>query len=187
MNPRVLLLVSLIFAGAATRLAPHWWNLTAIGAICLFGGAYFRRLWVAMLVPLAAIALSDIPLTLFVYGPQGHGVNWFKYVCFALSVPVGALLRDRVTVGRTAGAAAVATGVFFVLSNFHVWLGGDGTLYPHTLVGLLACYAAALPFALNMLVGNLLYCGVLFGAMELAQRRWPSLAAQPAAELVPAR
>ena len=89
MNPRVLLLVSLIFAGAATRLAPHWWNLTAIGAICLFGGAYFRRLWVAMLVPLAAIALSDIPLTLFVYGPQGHGVNWFKYVCFALTVPGG--------------------------------------------------------------------------------------------------
>ena len=58
-RPRLVLLCSLILAGAATRLVPHAWNFTAIGAICLFGGAYFRRWWLAFLVPLAAIALSE--------------------------------------------------------------------------------------------------------------------------------
>jgi hypothetical protein len=183
-HPRFVLIVSLILAGAATRLVPHWWNATAIGAICLFGGAYFRRTWLAFLVPLAAIALSDIPLQLFVYGPQGFGPNYFKYVCFAATVPIGMLLRDRVTVGRTAGAAILAAAVFFLISNFHVWLGGDGVLYPLNAAGLLACYIAALPFALNMVWGNLLYSAVLFGTLELAQRRWPSLARQP--DVVPA-
>ena len=180
-QPRVLLILSLIMAGAATRLVPHWWGATAIGAICLFGGAYFRRPWLAFVVPLAAIALSDIPLTLFVYGPQGYGVNYFKYVCFAATVPLGMLLRDRVTVGRTAGAAILAAAAFFLLSNFQVWLTASEASYPKTAAGLLACYVAGLPFALNMAVGNLVYCGVLFGAMEFAQRRWPSLAAQPLA------
>jgi hypothetical protein len=178
-KPRVLMLIALIAAGAASRLIPHWWNFTAIGAICLFGGAYFRPKWAAFLVPLAAIAVSDIVLTAFVYGPMGLGVNWFKYVCFALTVMLGMLLRERVTVGRTAGVAVLAAAMFFVLSNFQVWLGGDGISYPHTLAGLLACYVAAIPFALNMLWGNLFYCGVMFGAWELLQWRWPVLSSQP--------
>jgi hypothetical protein len=178
-KPRVLMLIALIAAGAATRLIPHWWNFTAIGAICLFGGAYFRPKWAAFLVPLAAIAVSDIVLTAFVYGPLGLGVNWFKYVCFALTVMLGMLLRDRVTAGRTAGVAVLAAIMFFLLSNFHVWLGGDGSLYPHTLAGLMACYVAAIPFSLNMLWGNLFYCGVMFGAWELLHRQWPALSSQP--------
>ena len=178
-KPRVLMLLALIAAGAASRLIPHWWNFTAIGAICLFGGAYIRPKWAAFLVPLAAIAVSDVLLTAFVYGPMGLGVNWFKYVCFALTVLLGMSLRDRVTAGRTAGVAVLATAMFFVLSNFQVWLGGDGVTYPKSLAGLVACYVAAIPFALTMLLGNLFYSGVLFGAWELMQRRWPVLTAQP--------
>jgi hypothetical protein len=34
---------------------------------------------------------------------------------------------------------------------------------------------AALPFAQNMLLGNLLYCGVLFGGMEALQSFWPAV------------
>ncbi len=184
-HPRFVLIVSLILAGAATRLAPHWWNATAIGAICLFGGAYFRRIWLAILVPLAAIALSDIPLQLFVYGPQGYGPNYFKYVAFAATVPIGMLLRDRVTIDRTAGAAVLGAAVFFLISNFQVWLTADEIAYPRNLGGLMACYVAALPFALNQVWANLFYSAVLFGTMELAQRRWPSLAADSKPQMAP--
>jgi Family of unknown function (DUF6580) len=183
-KPRILMLLALIAAGAATRLIPHWWNFTAIGAICLFGGAYFKQKWAAFLVPLAAIAISDVILTAFVYGPMGLGVNWFKYVCFALTVMLGMLLRERVTVGRTAGVAVLATAMFFVLSNFQVWLTGDGITYPHTFAGLATCYIAAIPFALNMLWGNLFYCGVLFGAWELLERQLPVLAADPLGQVI---
>ena len=44
--------------------------------------------------------------------------------------------------------------------------------------GLLACYTAALPFALNMLIANALFSTALFGLLAQAERRYPELAAQ---------
>jgi hypothetical protein len=163
--PSALVVVSLIMGAAATRLAPHWWNLTAVGAVCLFGGAYFQRKWLAFVVPLAALAVSDVFLQIFVY-PE-FGPNYFKYVCFALTVPLGFLLRGRTRLLPVGAAAIGATALFFLLSNFEVWLSGHGNRYPLTPAGLMACYIAALPFSLNMLYGNLLFSGLLFGGMEL--------------------
>jgi len=61
------------------------------------------------------------------------------------------------------------TPAFFLISNFGVWLGGR--LYPPTWVGLITCYAAALPFYRNSLLSSVVYTAVLFGAHEIYQRR----------------
>jgi hypothetical protein len=53
---------------------------------------------------------------------------------------------------------------------------GHGVNYPRTPAGLLACYIAAIPFAKNMLYGNLLFSCVLFGGMEFLKARQPALA-----------
>lgn len=44
-----------------------------------------------------------------------------------------------------------------------------------TLEGLLSCYAAAIPFFRNTLLGNLGYVAVLFGSFALAERYVPAL------------
>lgn len=172
-HPRAWALVAMIAAAAFTRLIPHPPNLTVIGAMCLFGGACFQRRWVALLVPMAALLISDVVLYVVVYGNQGFSVTSMKYVWFALTVLLGMTLRGRVTFGRVTATAIAATLLFFLLSNFHVWLGSRA--YPQTPAGLLACYAAAIPFAQNMLLGNLVYCGVLFGGWALLTSRWPVL------------
>jgi hypothetical protein len=181
--PGMLTVAALVLGAAATRLIPHWWNLTAVGAVCLFGGAYFQRKWVAFVVPLAALAISDVLLQTFIY-PQ-YGPSYFKYGCFALIVPLGFLLRGRTKLLPVASSAVAATALFFLLSNFQVWMSGHGRLYPYTAAGLMACYVAALPFSLNMLYGNLLFSGLLFGGMEYFRVRRPALArsasAMPAA------
>jgi hypothetical protein len=174
LKPNLWTILVLILAAAATRLAPHWWNLTAVGAVCLFGGCYFQRKWAAFLVPLAALAISDVVLQMFVY--RGFGPNYFKYVCFAATVPLGYLLRGRTTLLPVASSAVAATALFFLLSNFQVWFSGHGRMYPQTPAGLVACYVAALPFSLNMLYGNLLFSGLLFGGMEWAKARQTALA-----------
>jgi hypothetical protein len=61
-----------------------------------------------------------------------------------------------------------ASVVFYLVSNFGVWL--QGKLYAMTWEGLGACYLAALPFFKNMLAGNAVYALVLFGGFALAQR-----------------
>src|SRR5215510_11825836 len=169
LKPSLWTMAALALAAAATRLAPHWWNLTAVGAVCLFGGAYFQRKWAAFVVPLVALAASDVLLQTFVY--PGQGPNYFKYVCFALTVPLGFVLRGRTTFLPVGAAAIGATAMFFLLSNFEVWFSGHGVSYPRTPAGLIECYIAALPFAKNMLFGNLLFSAVLFGGMEFAKSR----------------
>jgi len=168
LKPNLWTIAALICLAALSRIAPHWWNLTAVGAVCLFGGAYFERKWLAFLVPLAALAISDVFLQTFVY--RGMGPNYFKYVCFAVTVPLGMLLQGRTRLVPVASAAVGAAALFFLLSNFAVWYAGDGTgqerMYPFTPAGLLACYIAAIPFSLNALYGNLVFSGLLFGGME---------------------
>jgi hypothetical protein len=163
-NPRFWTLVAMILAAAATRLIPHPPNLTAVGAVALFGGAYFSRRWLAVLVPVAAMLLSDLAL---------RSIEPMTYVCFLLTVALGMLLRERVSVGSVTIGAVAASVMFFLLSNGWVWLGGS--MYSKDAAGLVECYVAGLPFAQNMLVGNLFYCGILFGGMEACQRTWPVL------------
>jgi hypothetical protein len=175
---RVTVLVTMILAAAATRILPHPWNFTAVGALCLFGGTYFHRRWAAVLVPIAALALSDVYLATFLYGFGSLRHVWVSYVLFVLTVCLGMGLRGRVTFGRITVMAIVASGMFFLVSNFHAWVVGHGG-YPLTPAGLLACYVAAIPFAQNMLLANLFYSGVLFGGYELLSLKWPALQ-QPA-------
>src|SRR5207249_7873960 len=106
LNPRAITLVTMILVAAATRIVPHPWNFTAVGAMCLFGGAYFRRWWTALLVPMAALFLSDIVLAATVYGFRGLNVISMSYLLFALTTLLGMTLRGRVSV-LTVPAAAV--------------------------------------------------------------------------------
>jgi hypothetical protein len=179
-NPRGLVLVTMILAAAATRLIPplaasyaNLWNFTAIGAMCLFGGAYFRRKSVALLIPMAALFLSDVLLAATIYGFRSLNVVWMSYLLFGLTTLLGMALRGRVTFLNVTAAAVLASAGFFLVSNFHVWFSSD--FYPRTLAGLGACYLAAIPFAKNMLLGNLFYSAALFGGYELLSMRWPVL------------
>lgn len=185
LKPNLWTVAALVVLAACSRLLPHWWNLTAVGAVCLFGGAYFQRWWVAFLVPLAGLAISDWVLQTYIY--PGYPADYLKYVWFALSVPLGLLLRDHKRLLPVASAAVGSAALFFLLSNFQVWAGGHGEMYPKTPAGLLACYVAAIPFAWNTLYGNLLFSAVLFGGMEMRQAWSARLAAAPATSTAVAR
>src|SRR5687768_9713688 len=116
LSARIAIVLGMILAAAATRLLPHPPNFTAIGAVALFGGAYFSRRWLALAVPLAAMLLADLVLT---------SPDPVTYACFALTVGLGMLLQGRVTFTRTTTAAVAASGLFFVVSNFAVWWGSQ--------------------------------------------------------------
>jgi hypothetical protein len=66
-----------------------------------------------------------------------------------------------------AGVLASATS-FFLLSNFVVWVGSG--MYPHSTSGLVACYAAALPFYANDLISTGVLSAALFGLPALAAK-----------------
>jgi len=163
---RFFLLTGLILAAAGARMVPHPPNFSPIGAMALFGGAYFADRRLAFGVPLAALFLSDLVIGFY----DGMAV---VYGAFALMVGLGLWLRTRRRPALIAGVATAGAVLFFAVTNFGVWAAG--TLYPPTVAGLVACYVAAIPFFPNTLMGDLFYNAVLFGGMALAESKFATL------------
>jgi hypothetical protein len=166
LTPRTIALITAIFLAAIFRLVPHPPNFSPIAAMALFSGAYLPRRGLAFVAPLGAMLLSDAVLGF-------HSGMPVVYGSLALVVLLGFLLSGKRTVGRVIGAALASSVLFYLITNFAVWAGGD--MYPKTLAGLAACYAAAIPFFQNSLAGDLLFTGLLFGGFALAQRVAPAL------------
>ena len=74
-NPKFLTLTLMILAAAFTRLIPHYPNFTAVGAIALFGGAYFSKKYLAFIVPIVALLISDLFLGFY----SGMWVVYFSF------------------------------------------------------------------------------------------------------------
>ena len=166
-TPRITFIISVILFGAIMRLIPHWPNFTPIAAMALFGGAYFKKKHLALLVPLLAMFVSDLILGL-------HQWMIAVYISFALVVGIGILLRSRIKVGTVLLASLSSSLLFFILTNFAMWVGSP--FYPQNIGGLIECYVAAIPFLNNGLLGDLFYSTIFFGGFYLAQLRFPVLA-----------
>lgn len=180
MNKKSIFIVTgfIVFA-ALTRLLPHAYNFTPLGAIALFGAAYFPKKKWALIIPIAAFWVSDLLLNNIVYSEFYEGFTWFTggmlyiYGSIAMIAILGYYLLKKVTFGRVLGGALGASIIFFIVSNFGVWAGGS--MYPHTLEGLISCYTAAIPFFHYTIAGNIIYSAVLFGSYEWLKATYPQL------------
>jgi len=156
------LIVALISLALMGRLIPHPDNFTPMLAVALFGGAMLPGR-MAYLIPLVALFLSDLLM--------GNSVTWMTpviYGCFALGTGLGQWLGRHRTWAKT-GLAALAGGfLFYLVTNLAVWMTPNG-LYPHTLDGLVECYAMALPFFRNEIAGDVLWSAMLFGLFDFVQ------------------
>ncbi|MEG1762774.1 MAG: DUF6580 family putative transport protein, partial [Bacteroidales bacterium] len=88
---------------------------------------------------------------------------------------IGMILKNRVKVSTVLGASLASSIVFFLVSNFGVWISGLCG-YPMSFSGLVLCYEMGLPFFRNEVVGTLVYSGVMFGVFEYAKVKFPALA-----------
>lgn len=172
-NGRFYVLVGIVLLAAGMRIIPHPPNITPIAAIAIFGGAYFVNTVAAFGVPLAAMVLSDLFLGGF------DATTPFIYASFAASVGLGLWIRQRQSWSRIVAATLVSSTLFFVVSNFGVWLVGG--LYSRTAEGIVACYVAAIPFFRQTLLGDLFYAAALFGGFAFMRRFIPMLRQESAA------
>jgi hypothetical protein len=170
---RLVLALGIIALAAALRIAPHPWNFTPVGAMALFSGAVIKNRRLAFVVPLLALFLGDIFIGF-------HKLMPIVYASFLVSVAIGFWLRDRRSAGRITAATLAGAIQFFLVTNFAVW--AFGLTYPRTTAGLIACYAAGIPFFWNTLAGDAVYAVLFFGTFALAERLFPALS-EPAPDL----
>jgi len=170
---RALYLFLLLTALAvASRLLWHPPNFTAIDAIAIFAGARLLDRKLAFLLPLTAMAISDLALQLST-GMGLHSGMWVVYLAIACTTGLGMLARGR---GQwaLAGAGVAGATLFFALTNLAVW--ATSGMYTLDFAGLSQCFAMAIPFYQWQLAGVLFYGAVLLGTEALVTRRFTALA-----------
>ncbi|MGV8879121.1 MAG: DUF6580 family putative transport protein [Sphingobacteriaceae bacterium] len=176
-NIRNGVLLMMVIVAAATRLI-HWenmgaWaNVTPVGAIALFGGAYFKDKVKAYAVPLLTLLISDVILNYLYYSKfvlfyEGAG---YTYLAFAAMVTIGVYMK-KVNVQNVLLASLAAVLMHWLITDIQPWLSA----YPHTLMGYVQCLVAAIPFEKNLLIGNLVFSALLFGGFELAKSKYAVL------------
>jgi len=151
----------MVILGACARLIPHPWNFTPLMTIGLFAGSHAQKVSTGVLTTIFALALSDAVLGFY----SGF---WYVYAAALIPVFLGRLIRDRTGAGVIAAAAFASSLSFFVITNLVVW--ATGTLYPHTIRGLWACFLAGLPFYRNQILGDAFYTVAIFGGFALLHR-----------------
>ncbi|HUG91803.1 MAG TPA: DUF6580 family putative transport protein [Planctomycetaceae bacterium] len=188
LRPQAGFLIALLVLAVAVRLLPYVlahfgmnitpdetnypWGFSAFPAICLFGGACFAdRRW-AFAIPFAVLIVSDVGI-----GALSGNLHWMiypsqliVYASYAMIVGVGFVLRPGRPFWAVGAAGLGASVLFYLTTNFGVWVCGDGTLYPKTPAGLWQCYVNALPFFRNFVIGMAVFLPILFSPLAVSER-----------------
>ena len=164
-----ILIIFILFA-SFSRLIPHIPNFTPIGAIALFGGAYFKNKFYAFLIPLSSLFLSDLIINNFFLIIDNNNFTWFypgflwQYFSFAIIIIIGIYNSNKFNFKKLLISVIGSSLVFFLITNFGVWI--SGSIYPKNIFGLIWCYTLAIPFYKGTLLGFLFYSFLLFGIIE---------------------
>lgn len=167
MNKRnnLLLIIALLIAAVFTRFIPHLGNFTAVIAVSLLGGAWVKRRELAIIIPLAAVFLSDLVINNTLYATGSF--QWFypgmiyPYLSYAIIALVASFgLKGKSSNGlKLAGYGIGGSVFFFLFTNFGAWLGNP--MYAQDISGLIASYTAGIPFFGRTLLGTLAYGSIL--------------------------
>ena len=158
-NKHNLLVAFFILLGVFTRIIPHPPNMTAIGAIALFSGAFLYDKRLAFIIPTITMLISDLVL--------GYQLALSVYLSFLIIVSLGFVLAKKHTGISVINMSLLASVIFYVLTNFSVFISSP--LYSKTFVGLIECYTLAIPFFLNTLIGNVVYSLIMFYGFKFVQ------------------
>tara|TARA_Y100000994_G_scaffold155153_1_gene127082 strand:- start:1538 stop:2044 length:507 start_codon:yes stop_codon:yes gene_type:complete len=160
-NKNNFILTLFILVGVLTRIIPHPPNFTAIGAIALFGGAFFVDKKLSFLIPISIMLISDFLL--------GYQMILSVYISFLIMVFLGFRLAKKHTTIKIINTSIIASIIFFIITNLSVFL--TSALYSKNVLGLIECYTLAIPFFMNTLVANIFYSILMFNAFSFVKKR----------------
>jgi len=155
-----------------------WSGFSPVIAIALFSGFIIKQKDAAFLFPLLAVLISDLviqglyELNAFPYAGIYSG-QWKNYLILFTATLIGWALKGRKTTSLVIGAIAAPT-VFFLISNFNVWMSQE-VMYPKNFNGLMQCYAAGLPFYRNALIAAFVFLPVILVTYNYLMRNKPVL------------
>jgi hypothetical protein len=148
--------ISLVLLTFVMRLVPHLANFTPLFTIGIFSAVFFKNRLYSILLPIIAMLISDIFLGFYTE-------VWAIYLSMLVAQWISFDLAKSDKKSLFATANFVAPTIFFILSNFAVWI----TWYSHDFIGLSECYINALPFYGITVVSTFLYSYLFYGIYKI--------------------
>ncbi len=165
MSIKVILITLIIFLISLSRIFPHPPNFTPILALAIFGGAFLPNKKTALFLPIGAMFLSDLFIGF-------HSQIFAVYGSIILLSYLGNIMEKK-NIRNLAITGISGSLIFFIITNFSVWLGGK--LYPLNVDGLIQCYIMAIPFFHNTLISTFVFLAVLFTGYSLIEKRFSKI------------
>ena len=183
-NLRTTVLLVFITAIAAVRVVFNFSpdisplaNFSPLGAMALFGGAYFNKRWKAIGFPLLMLLISDLVLQQTVFKAYGNGIlydGWYwTYGAFALITLAARWLLWRLSIKNFILSVLVAVAIHWVITDIGVWYGSK--IFAQNFQGYIDCLVVAIPYEVRFLTGTIIYGVVLFGLFEWMQQGYLNL------------
>lgn len=152
----------------APEVLPNFSPLMA-SALC---GALFLPGWIGLVIPVAALVLSDVVLNAHYGAPIFSAQLLWTLPGYLVAVALGWSLRGRSGLLPVLGGTLAASLFFYLVTNTGSWLGL--TSYPQNFSGWVQALTVGLPgypptwsFLRNSLAGDLLFAA-FFVVMERA-------------------
>lgn len=116
----------------------------------------------AIITALGSMMISDLIIgntSIFVF-------TWSSFILIAISAGLLKKLNQKPIkqVVTSFGFAIASSFMFFVITNFGVWLEG---WYTMDMAGLLKCFTLAIPFYRTMLIGNIILAPTIVGLRQV--------------------
>ncbi len=156
-----------------------WSGFSPVIAIALFSGFIIKQKDMSFILPLLALFISDAVIELlytqdlFPYAGF-YGGQWKNYAVLLISTLIGWGLKGRSYSSLIAGGIAAPT-VYFLASNFMVWMASTEAVYAKSFGGLMTCYEAGLPFYRNSLIATAIFLPVTLIAYNYITRKKAAL------------
>jgi|TARA_A100001015_G_scaffold86085_1_gene95668 hypothetical protein len=154
MNKNLFYLIVFVSTIALSRIIPHPPNFTPILAVAIMAPMITGATLSGIAIALGSMMLSDL-----YFG--WHNTIGVVYMSIALCSFIPRYINNAYLAG------SIASVLFFVITNFAVWLSG---YYGLTWQGLVACYIAAIPFFANTLIGTLFYTLIIKSVVTIQRR-----------------
>ncbi|HPI41735.1 MAG TPA: hypothetical protein PLJ21_13075, partial [Pseudobdellovibrionaceae bacterium] len=74
--------IAVLVLAALTRIIPHPWNFTGVGALAIFAGSHFKSRWQAVALTWVSMFIGDLYFGL-------HSTMFFTYGALALTAILG--------------------------------------------------------------------------------------------------
>ena len=162
----VVLLVAMAVSVRVLNREMHLPNFAPLAAIGLFSGAVIKDRRLAFLVPLLGQFLADVYFQLFTATAGFYDISQlFTYGGLAAAAFLGTRMTKPSAVNVLAYTFGAST-LFFLISNFGVWLAG---WYGHSFGALVQTYVLGLPFFKYTIAGDMAGGVLLFGTYFLIQ------------------